>query len=145
MRGLPRKDLAVLTLVAAGGCLGDNSGGDAAAFGPGAERSGARVSAFFVDVQPVPPDIGENDWTFRLADLDGASLPEFSVSLSPFMPAHGHGTTPARFSATPLDDQGLYSVGPFDLFMPGTWEFTLTVETAEALTDELIWSLDIEG
>lgn len=135
----------LVALAAVGGCLGDDAGGEGLSFGPGAELTGARVSATFVDLQPAPPDLGENVWTFRLADLEGGPLPELSVSLAPFMPAHGHGTTPARFPATLLDDESVFSCGPFDLFMPGTWEFTLTIEAEESFTDELIWSLDIEG
>lgn len=137
--------LAALALVAVGGCLAEGGNGDDALFGPGAAIDGDHVSAVFVEVQPAPPDIGENVWAFRIADLEGAPLPEASISLSPFMPAHGHGTTPARFSATPLDDEGVYSCGPFDLFMPGTWQFTLTVEVEGEFIDELIWSLDVEG
>ncbi|MFZ9886180.1 MAG: FixH family protein [Myxococcota bacterium] len=142
---LRRDLLGAGTLLFVAGCLGEGTGVDVPSFGPGTEIQGERVSALFVQVQPNPPDLGENRWSLRITDDDGAPRTDLAVTLEPFMPAHGHGTTPSRFPATPGAEEGSYDCGPFDLFMPGTWEFTLTVDAAEEFTDAIIWSLDVEG
>ena len=76
---------------------------------------------------PAPPDVGENTWTIRVVDTDDNPIDGAKVTVTPFMPAHGHGTSPADYTGTFTED-GTYEVGPFDLFMPGVWETTVKVE-----------------
>lgn len=76
---------------------------------------------------PAPPDVGDNVWTIRVMDTDDNPVDGAKVTVTPFMPAHGHGTSPADFTGT-FTENGTYEVGPMDLFMPGKWETTVKVE-----------------
>jgi hypothetical protein len=58
------------------------------------------------------------------------------------MPDHGHGTNPLWNDATEVD--GKFEVGPFNLFMPGLWQFTVSVE-AQNQTDSALVSFCVEG
>ncbi len=64
------------------------------------------------------------------------------VKLRPWMPDHGHGTTPAVFYGKP--DAGRYGVGPFKVHMAGFWEFELTVSLGNE-TDSTVFSFCVEG
>ena len=91
---------------------------------------------------PAPPDLGENTWTFRIIDADDNPINGAKVTVEPFMPAHGHGTSPAEFTAT-FSEDGTYEVGPMDLFMPGVWETTVRVEGES--TDATKFNFELEG
>ena len=80
-------------------------------------------------VDPNPIDRGLNTWTIALTDANGSAVSDATVVLEPTMPGHGHGTSPATFSAT-NESNGSYSMGPFNLMMPGTWLLTFTVTDA---------------
>ena len=66
-----------------------------------------------------------------------------TISAKPWMPDHGHGTTPPRFGAQPLGN-GAFSLGPMDLFMPGFWTVTLDVQ-ADGKQDTVVFSFCLEG
>ncbi|HCH65487.1 MAG: hypothetical protein CL927_20370 [Deltaproteobacteria bacterium] len=93
--------------------------------------AGATCTLEVLSTTPDPPDRGDNTWSVRL--LDSTGTPQSLVSLvgSPFMPAHNHGTSPPDFAGRSTD-QITWSVGPFDLFMPGFWELRVAIEVAES-------------
>ena len=86
-----------------------------------------------VEGNTVPPDRGHNVWTFEILDSNRMRVQGAVVTLRPWMPDHGHGTTPLVMEAVETD--GVYSFGPFDLFMGGFWEFGVHVEAAEQADD----------
>jgi hypothetical protein len=73
--------------------------------------------------QPAPPDVGDNVWTLAIRD-DSGPIEGLQIVVTPWMPQHGHGLTPPDYTATELGG-GTYEVAPFDLIMPGLWEFTV--------------------
>ena len=79
------------------------------------------------DATPSPVDRGDNTWTVQLLDAAGDAVNDATVVLEPVMPGHGHGTFPTTFTGKSVDDQGHYTLGPFDLLMPGTWLMTFEV------------------
>ncbi len=102
-----------------------------------------------VDAAPMPADRGDNTWTLQLTDAAGAPRDGASVVLSPFMPAHDHGTVPADHPAAHVD--GLWVAGPFDLFMPGRWELRVAVDLGDDGGDgedalhEAVFAFCVEG
>ncbi len=76
---------------------------------------------------PSPPDRGDNTWVVQVLDASGQAVSVARLQASPFMPAHNHGTAPADFAATSAD-QVAWTIGPFDLFMPGLWELRVAVQ-----------------
>ena len=108
----------------------------------GLMKIGDRYHVTLMSADPAPPDVGDNTWTLRITDPDGTPIESAKVTVSPFMPAHGHGTSPADHTAL-HSSAGEYQVGPIDLFMPGTWETTVKVEgDAE---DSVVFSFELEG
>lgn len=112
-------------------------------YADGMNKTGeAGLTFTLVSADPAPPDVGENTWTVRVTDGAGAAVDGASVTVTPFMPAHDHGTSPAEYSGAFIED-GTYVVGPFNLFMPGTWELTVAVEGDGG--DEVVFAFDLEG
>lgn len=97
-----------------------------------------------VDVDPEPPDKGENTWTVRTDLAGGGALGGAMVTITPFMPEHGHGSTPADFTATAGTD-GVAVVGPMDLFMAGLWELTVSADDGAGTSDHATFTFCLEG
>lgn len=99
----------------------------------------------WVDVDPTRPAKGENRWSLSVTDASGVPVAGASVVVTPFMSVHGHGLSPADYvgdeSTTAI---GVYEVTPFNLSMPGTWEFTVTIVDG-ATTDALELALCVQG
>ena len=95
------------------------------------------------EADPAPPEKGENTWNLRItagdSPLDGAD-----VVLTPFMPEHGHGSSPAYVEALPLGD-GAYRAEGLNFSMPGLWEITVSVESPDTGADSAIFAFCIEG
>ncbi len=91
---------------------------------------------------PAPPDVGDNTWTLRVMDTEQNPIDGAKVTVTPYMPLHGHGTSPADYTAT-FGEDGTYQVGPFDLFMPGVWETTVKVEGE--VKDSVMFAFELEG
>ena len=73
---------------------------------------------------PDPPAVGSNAVELSFTDANGASLSGLGLSVVPWMPAHGHGTSvdPIVTEMTP----GTFVASPVYLFMPGSWELRMT-------------------
>lgn len=95
-----------------------------------------------VEGTPAPPDRGDNTWTLQIMDASGTPMTPERVRVKAWMPDHGHGTNPLWTEAEDMGD-GMYSVGPFDLFMGGLWEFTVEAgPAADADTAKLSFCLE---
>lgn len=105
------------------------------------DTSGATVE--IVTADPSPPDVGENVWVLRVADASGP-LTGLAPLVTPWMPLHEHGVFPADYVGTDLGD-GTYDVAPFDLIMPGLWEFTVDLAPDSADGDATVFRFCAEG
>lgn len=155
LRGWRRAFGVVVLCAAAAACApsgdpldagSDDAGSDSDEFYAGIERTSAegRFLVRITDAEPAPPGRGDNTWWLSIETDGGAALAGATVEARPFMPEHGHGTSPPAFEATELETAGEYVVGPFDLFMPSLWEVVIVVTTPE-WTDEATFAFDIEG
>jgi hypothetical protein len=100
--------------------------------------------ARWVEGTPAPPDRGNNSWMLQVLDPNGSPMTGVTeVRVKAWMPDHGHGTNPLWNDGTVQSD-GKYLVGPFNLFMPGLWQFTVSVEAANQ-TDTAVVSFCVEG
>jgi hypothetical protein len=90
---------------------------------------------------PAPPARGDNSWVVQINSmasgvvgnpLDGASL-----TVTPFMPAHQHGS-PITVEVTPMADPGTYKLEPVNLWMPGVWETTIRA-TSGTTSDTVVY------
>jgi YtkA-like len=90
---------------------------------------------------PAPPAVGTNTFTLGVTGSDGASLTGATVSVTPSMPSHGHGS-----NADPVvieEGAGVYHVENVVLQMMGIWQFDIVVET-EAGPDLVRFTFDIK-
>jgi len=85
-----------------------------------------------VEGTPAPPGKGDNTWQLRVLDPSGDPADDLTVTVTPFMPDHGHGT-PIRAVVTPSDTAGEYSVAPINLWMPGLWRVTVALSDGSPL------------
>ncbi|MFO0725628.1 MAG: FixH family protein [Myxococcota bacterium] len=92
----------------------------------------------------IPPDRGANQFSVQI--LDGASMPvaTATASVKPFMPDHGHGSTPATFPLVPTGG-GAYDVGPINFFMPGRWDLNFRIDSSDGQRAEAKFSFCVEG
>src|SRR5262249_10851718 len=79
------------------------------------------VAVFFA---PQPPVTGEDAAQISFSDAAGAPVSGLSLTVVPWMPAHGHGTSvnPTVTETAP----GVFVATPLYLFMPGSWELRMT-------------------
>jgi hypothetical protein len=71
------------------------------------------------------PAKGVDVWTVE-ADAADTMMPldGLTITVSPYMPDHLHGTTPVGVTAA---GSGTYTIEPLNLYMAGYWEITLTI------------------
>ncbi|HLU68919.1 MAG TPA: FixH family protein, partial [Kofleriaceae bacterium] len=65
------------------------------------------LSVVLVESDPGPPAKGDNAWTLQLVDADQQPVDGATVTVTPFMPDHGHGT-PIDVEVTPGGGAGMY-------------------------------------
>jgi hypothetical protein len=115
-------------------------------FTVGLEKMGQGGTLDFklMSATPSPPARGDNSWVVQVnqtasgaAPLEGAQL-----QVTPFMPAHQHGS-PIMVQITPMPDAGQYKLEPVNLWMPGVWETTIRA-SAGTSTDSAVYKFCIE-
>lgn len=97
-----------------------------------------------VSADPAPPDKGDNTWNLEITQADGTARDDLTVTVAPFMPEHGHGSTPPEFDVFAQGSSGAYTTATFDLFMGGVWDIVLQA-TATDVDDSSTFRLCVEG
>jgi hypothetical protein len=87
------------------------------------KSSAAGMKVTLVASDPAPPIRGTNDWTLKVVDATGMPVTS-DVTIVPFMPDHGHGTS-VKPTLLPQPD-GSWKVDNLYFFMPGVWRITVT-------------------
>jgi len=107
----------------------------------GMEQKGSAgaLSVKLDDINPNPVIKGNNDWKIHVVDANGTPVSGATITVKPYMPDHGHGS-----SITPQvaagSDAGSYDVSLLNLFMPGIWTVTFDVTTQENVTDSSVFT-----
>lgn len=78
-------------------------------------------------------EVGFNRAELTLVDADGVALEGATVTISPWMPAHGHGTETVE--AAPTDIPGAYATDRLRFQMGGVWELRVHVVQGDAEGD----------
>lgn len=116
-------------------------------YSPGLRKDGEQglYDVLLTDAQPDPPDRGENTFVFQVLDhSDDTPVGDVTVTVTPTMTEHNHGTSPANFTGVYQGADGSYEVGPIDLFMGGVWHIAVEVQGPTA-TDSVAYDLCLEG
>ena len=117
-------------------------------YSPGMTAQGEEgvVEVSLVEATPAPPDKGDNLFTVQVAQVaDDALLDDATVLLRPWMPEHGHGSSPETFALSWTGSDGLYETDSVNLFMGGLWELSFEVTTEEGSTDTATFTFCVEG
>ncbi|MCB9524779.1 MAG: FixH family protein [Myxococcales bacterium] len=127
------------------GHLADGGGGSggvqADAWQPGLMKMGAQGLMVRLDTSdPDPLTRTQHTWAFTVMDGQGPQA-GCAVTVTPFMPDHGHGAnTPPTVSEV---GDGAYQASPIDLFMRGLWTVSFAL-TCGDVTDEVQFAFWIE-
>jgi hypothetical protein len=139
VRGSPHP-LAGLVLLVAGGLAGCGASelGTAPPLvfsGPAAEEVASVSGLLVVGVRwsPDPPAVGLAASELTVTDTTGAPVTGLTLTVVPWMPAHGHGssTKPGVSETAP----GVYVATPISFYMPGQWELRTTISGTGAADD----------
>ncbi len=117
----------------------DDSGDDDGNAGLTASDSGLFFAEFAPD--PDPPVLGDNSLGILLHDADANPVAGAALTLEPFMPEHGHGS-----SATPAVSEqgdGHYLATSIVYQMMGEWELIIDVE-ADGKSDRFVLTYSVE-
>ena len=112
-------------------------------FSLGLEKSVDDYRVVLKSADPTTPEVGPNTWDFEIFRGSDA-VSTATVSMKPWMPDHGHGTTPLFWDSAYLEQEQRYQVGPFNLIMPGLWTFTFLVVDG-ATEKEVVFGFCLEG
>jgi YtkA-like len=99
----------------------------------GLEKAGERGKLDFklINMTPAPPTPGDNTWVVQINSMAGGSvgapLPGATMSVTPFMPDHGHAAGKSVV-VEPQTEAGQYKLSPVNTWMPGLWETTINVD-----------------
>ena len=99
-----------------------------------------------MSVSPAPPARGNNTWIVQVnamnAGVVGAPVDGATIKVTPFMPAHQHGTG-VPVEIMPMTDPGQYQLSPVNLWMQGVWETTIRA-TSGASTDSAVYKFCVD-
>lgn len=91
-----------------------------------ASDSGALAIALWWS--PTQPTVGYDASQLSITDSTGAPVAGATLTIVPFMPAHGHGGSvlPTVTESSP----GVYVATPLDFYMSGTWQLRTRIQGA---------------
>lgn len=138
--------VATLVAVVAAGCGGEPAGSAPAPVFP-EEPFQVLTSAraqFNIAVRAAPeqpPPRGIVAIQYQITDEGGAPVTGLVVTVTPWMPAHGHGA-PVRPTIIDQGD-GLYEARGVVLYMQGRWELRTTLARTDAPEDSVTPAFDV--
>jgi hypothetical protein len=114
----------------------------------GLEKTGESNMLDFklLSAEPAPPMRDDNTWVVEISQMAnnvvGAPMDGLSLNVTPYMPAHQHGT-PIEVVITPgSPSSGQYTLAPVNLWMPGIWQTTI-VASMGSVNDQAVYSFCI--
>lgn len=114
----------------------------------GLEKAGGNGIFNFrmLSASPAPPARGDNTWIVQINALNagviGDPVENVELRVTPFMPAHQHGTA-VPIEITPLADPGQYELSPVNLWMQGVWETTIRA-TVDTMIDSTVFKFCVD-
>jgi hypothetical protein len=126
---VPRTTVLAAALLAAAGCGGGTPAAPSLVFaGPPAMTltSASGQLALALWWSPVQPSVGYDATQLAVSDAAGAPLSGATLTVVPWMTAHGHGASvqPVVTETAP----GVYVATPLDFYMSGGWELRTRIQ-----------------
>lgn len=99
-----------------------------------------------MSAMPAPPAFSKNTWIVQINAMSsgvvGAPVAGATITVTPFMPDHQHGTLRVNIEAMP--EAGQYRLTPIDMWMAGLWEVTINAQ-AGAVRDTTVYRFCIQA
>jgi hypothetical protein len=114
-------------LLCSSGIVACGSGDDGEELGVLRTQSGPFDGEITLDSDS--PAVGDHEADLTLVDGAGDPLEGAEVQVTPFMPAHGHGSNEVDATES---KSGRYVAKALSLFMPGVWELRVHVVQGDA-------------
>jgi hypothetical protein len=109
-----------------------------------AAGASGKIEMRLLSIAPNPADKGNNEWLVEIDEaVSGAPIDNLVVTVKPFMPDHGHGSSIVP-TVTPQGG-GKYDVTLLNLFMPGIWTITFNVVLPGGGTDAATYTFCVAG
>lgn len=109
----------------AGGCAADTRKD---VYTAGMTKPAGQYQVKIVEAMPGPMIKGMNAMNIEIVDANGQPVDGATVTVTPFMPDHGHGS--ARPVVVKPEGNGKYAVTEIWLSMAGLWTLTVSVQPA---------------
>ena len=123
-------------------CAADNRK-DIYTAGLAKETSTGALSIKLMNATPAPPQKQSNTLVLQVVDSAGKPVDGATLSVTPFMPDHGHGSS-VKPTVTPMGG-GVYDVANVYLPMPGLWRLTVTVQMPNVAAQDAAFQFCIDG
>jgi hypothetical protein len=104
----------------------------------------AGYEVVLVEADPAPPAKNDNAWDIQVLAPSGEPMDGMTLTVTPFMPDHGHGT-PVVAEVVPEGSEGRYSIFPVNLWMPGLWRVRIAIADDSTTVDTVEYLFCIEG
>jgi len=113
-------------------------------YAAGMDKTGKdqKLTVKLMSSDPGPPIKGTNAWTIAVTDAAGQPVDGATITVTPYMPDHNHGTS-VKAVVTPLSG-GSYAIAPLYFFMAGLWQTTLQVQSGDS-SDSVVFAFCVAG
>jgi hypothetical protein len=108
-----------------------------------AKQTPGALSIKLMEATPAPPQKQSNEMTLQVVDAAGKPVDGATLSVTPYMPDHGHGSS-VKPTVT-AKGGGVYDVTNVYLPMPGLWRLTVTVQMPNAAPQDAAFAFCIDG
>lgn len=102
--------------------------------------------AIMASIEAATPELparGANTWKVKFTDASGAPIDGAALSVEPFMPDHGHGSSVAPVVG--VQSGGLYEVSKLTFMMPGVWRVTFRLTPAGGTAHDAVFFVCVAG
>ncbi len=108
-------------------------------------KAGTGFQVKFLDSDPAPPAKDNNNWTIEITDANGSPIDGATITVVPYMPDHGHGTS-VKPTIVPMGS-GKYQIQNVYMYMPGLWQTTIGVTMPGAMKSagSVMYSFCVDG
>jgi len=112
-------------------------------YAAGMTKPAGPLTVKLLESDPGPPIKGTNNMTVEVTDASGAPVDGAKLTVTPFMPDHGHGSSVVPTVAA--SGGGKYVVSNVYLVMAGLWRVTFSVQAGTAPSADAVFNFCLDG
>ena len=109
----------------------------------GLTKNAGTMSVKLMSASPSPPSTGVNTLSLELLDATGAAIDGATLTVTPWMPDHAHGSS-VKAGVVPAGG-GMYTVSNVYLVMAGLWQVKVSVQRAPGDVEEATFQFCLDG